>query len=112
MKVFSFAVLSVVIFILLPGVCFGQSTTEHPLTPEQIIFPENVISDVHFSLDGQRILMAVAEPQKYPSPATSHIWELQTGSRQLRQLTNSPKVETYTRLSTDWSRLSYISNFE
>lgn len=112
MKVFFFAVLSVLSFILLPVVCFGQPKTEQPLTPEQIIFPENIISDVRFSPDGQRILMAVAEPQNYPSPATSHIWELQTGSSQLRQLTSSPKVETYPRWSPDGSRFAYISNVE
>ncbi len=112
MKVFSLAALSVLIFILLTGVCFGQSKTGQPLTPEQITFPENIISDVRFSPDGQRILMAVAEPQKYPSPATSHIWELQTTSRQLRQLTNSPKVETYPRWAPDGSRFAYLSNVE
>src|SRR5882724_13318334 len=111
MKVFSLAGLSVLIAILLTGVCFGQSTTG-PLTPEQIIFPENIISDVRFSPDGQRILLAVAEPQKSPSPATSHIWELQTTSKQLRQLTNSPKVETYPRWSPDGSRFAYLSNVE
>src|SRR6266498_695579 len=112
MRVFSFAGLLVLIFILSPGDGFGQSKTEQPLTPEQLIFPENIISDLRFSPDGQRILMAVAEPQKYPSPAMSHIWELQTKSRQLRQLTNSPKVETYPRWAPDGSRFAYISNVE
>jgi len=111
MKVFSLAGLSVLISMLLAGVCFGQSTTE-PLTPEQIMFPENIITDVRFSPDGQTILMAVAEPQKSPSPATSHIWELQTTSKQLRQLTNSPKVETYPRWAPDGSRFAYLSNVE
>ena len=112
MKVFSFVVSSVLILILLPGVCFGQSKTEQLLTPEQIIFTESLISDVRFSPDGQRILMAVAEPKQYPSPATSHIWELQTGSRQLRQLTNTPKAEVYPRWAPDGSRLAYISTVE
>ena len=47
MKVFSFAVSSVLFLFLLPGVCFGQSKTEQLLTPEQIIFPEVDIDKVN-----------------------------------------------------------------
>src|SRR6266576_3368914 len=38
--------------------------------------------------------------------------ELHIGSRQLRQLTNTPKVEGYPRWAPDGSRLAYISTVE
>jgi dipeptidyl aminopeptidase/acylaminoacyl peptidase len=109
MKVFSSIAFVVT---LLVAICHGQATAPPPLTPEQLIFPENTISDVSFSPDGSRIVMAVTEPNQGTRRATSHIWELQIGSRQLRQLTNTNKAESSPRWSPDGSKLAYVSNVE
>ncbi|MBS1855636.1 MAG: S9 family peptidase [Acidobacteria bacterium] len=66
-------------------------------------------SDLQFSPDGKRLALTVQEPPA-AKPAQRHIWVYDTGSRDLRQWTNSTKSEYSPRWSPDGRTLAFLSD--
>ena len=67
------------------------------------------LSDVQISPDAARIALVVTSPVK-GAERTSHIWQYDVASKEIRQLTASEKGERAPRWSPDASRLAFLSN--
>jgi dipeptidyl aminopeptidase/acylaminoacyl peptidase len=67
------------------------------------------LSDVQISPDAARIALVVTSPVK-GAERTSHIWQCDVASQEIRQLTASEKGERAPRWSPDASRLAFLSN--
>ncbi len=66
--------------------------------------------DLQFSQDGRRVALTVQEPPSPTKTAQRHIWVYDTGSRDLRQWTNSSKSESSPRWSPDGKTLAFLSD--
>jgi dipeptidyl aminopeptidase/acylaminoacyl peptidase len=96
------------IFLLLGFYIFGSAQANSGLLmPEQTLYTKN-ISDIHFSPDGARVVFVVSE--RLPNnQRNSDIWMYDLKTKNLRQLTNSPKTDNNPHWSPDGSALAFLS---
>ena len=69
------------------------------------------LADLRFSPDGSRLALTVQEPVS-GRRAESHLWVLETATRQLRQWTRSAKSERMPRWSPGGAALAFLSDRE
>ncbi len=96
------------LILVLLFLLFFPAWTLAQLTPERSIDIRR-LSDLHFSPDGKCLVFVVAEPPK-GSERNADLWMLEIASRQLRQLTFSPKSDNSPRWSPDGRQLAFLSN--
>jgi dipeptidyl aminopeptidase/acylaminoacyl peptidase len=95
-------VIVLLLLLLFPATALAQ------LAPEQVLNIRQ-ISDLNFSKDGQRVAFTVTEPVK-GNDRNRDIWMLDVASRQVRQLTFSPKSESQPRWNPRKNELAFLSN--
>jgi dipeptidyl aminopeptidase/acylaminoacyl peptidase len=95
------------IFVLLVLLLF-PATALAQLEPERVLAIRQ-ISDLNFSPDARRVAFTVTEPVK-GSDRNRDLWLLDVASRDVRQLTFSPKSESQPRWHPRKNELAFISN--
>jgi len=95
-------------FSLLAALSAAQTPSEKlKLTPEQAIAIRR-LNDLRSSPDGTRVAFTVFEPAK-GTEHHSHIWMYYPASKELRQFTNTDKVERHPRWSPDGKKLAFLA---
>jgi dipeptidyl aminopeptidase/acylaminoacyl peptidase len=94
--------LVILVLLLFPATALAQ------LEPEQVLAIRQ-ISDLNFSPDGRRVAFTVTEPVK-GSDRNRDLWMLDVASREVRQLTFSPKTESQPRWHPRKNELAFLSN--
>jgi len=90
------------VLLLLPAAGFAQ------ITPEQVLDVRQ-IGDLRMSPDGHQVAFTVTEPVK-GTERNVDIYLLDIGSRQIRQLTYSPRSETSPRWRPDGKALAFLAD--
>jgi dipeptidyl aminopeptidase/acylaminoacyl peptidase len=97
-------ILILLVLLLLPATGIAQ------IAPEQVMNVRQ-IGDLRMSPDGRQVAFTITEPVKGTDRNTD-IYLLDVTTRQIRQLTSSPKSETSPRWKPDGRALAFLSDRE